>query len=75
MAMYRDVEQTSGVLNPVLRTMREGINFPVLETIDRFGGAYNDLMPVGISSLGIISAVLILLILLWSPLLLKKTQH
>ncbi len=75
MAMYRDVEQTSGVLNPVIRTMREGINFPVLETIDRFGGAYNDLMPVGISSLGIISAVLIFLFLLWSPLLLKKTQH
>lgn len=70
-AMYRDVEQKFGVLNPVIRSIRDGINLPVLETLDRFGSSYKDMLPVGVSPLGVYLAVSLILIFLWFPLFVK----
>ena len=51
MAMYRDVEQPLGVLDPVVRTFVEGFQLPALLTISRMGGYYLGLGERGVSPL------------------------
>jgi hypothetical protein len=51
LAMYREVERPLGVLDPVVKTLVEGPQLPVLEALERTGGAYGGLGAGGTSAL------------------------
>jgi hypothetical protein len=40
LAMYREVERPLGVLDPVVQTLTDGFDLPVLRTLEQLGGAY-----------------------------------
>ncbi len=51
LAMYREVESSLGVLDPLIKTLVEGFQLPVLRTIARTGGSYGGLGEHGVSPL------------------------
>lgn len=51
LAMYREVERPLGALDPLVRTMVEGLQLPALEALERTGGAYGGLGAGGTSAL------------------------
>ncbi len=69
LAMYREVERPLGVLDPVARTLVEGFQLPVLETLEKTGGAYGGLGAAGTSPLPlmVLAAALIAVVWGWPP--------
>ncbi len=69
LAMYREVERPLGVLDPVARTLVEGFQLPVLETLEKTGGAYGGLGAGGTSPLPLLvfAAALIAVVWGWPP--------
>jgi len=65
LAMYREVERPLGVLDPVLRTLVEGFQLPVLSTLDRTGGAYGGLGVGGTSPLALFALAAVLVACVW----------
>lgn len=66
LAMYREVERPLGVLDPVVRTLVEGFDLPVLKALERTGGAYGGLGAGGTSALPLFAVVAALLALVWA---------
>lgn len=67
LAMYREVERPLGVLDPVVRTLVGGFQLPVLETLERMGGAYGGFASGGTSPLPLFVLVGALIVFLWWP--------
>jgi len=67
LAMYRDVENHLGVLGSLLRLTLGGFNLPVLETISRFQGQTNGLVPGAFSPIAVFVFVAALLVIIWLP--------
>lgn len=65
LAMYREVERPLGVLDPVLRTLVDGFELPVLSTLERTGGAYGGLGAGGTSPLPLMIFAAALIAGLW----------
>jgi hypothetical protein len=65
LAMYREVERPLGVLDPVLRTLVDGFQLPVLRTLDRTGGAYGGLGADGTSPLALFALAAALVACVW----------
>ncbi len=51
LSMYREVERPLGVLDPVVRMFVEGLQLPVLDALERTGGAYGGFGTNGTSAL------------------------
>lgn len=66
LAMYREVERPLGVLDPVVRTLVEGFDLPVLQALERTGGAYGGLGAAGTSPLPLFLLAAVLVALVWS---------
>lgn len=67
LAMYREVERPLGVLDPVARTLVEGLQLPALDTLGRIGGGYLGLAPESTSPLPLFLLAGALIYFLWSP--------
>lgn len=67
LAMYREVERSLGVLDPVVRTPVGGFQLSVLDTLERVGHGYGDFATVGASPLPLFLLIAGLLWFLWSP--------
>lgn len=65
LAMYREVESPLGVLDPVLRTLIEGFELPVLRTIERLGATYGGLAGSGTSPLPLFALTAALIAGIW----------
>lgn len=65
LAMYREVERPLGVLDPVLRTLVDGFELPVLSTLERTGGAYGGLGAEGTSPLPLLALGAALIACVW----------
>ena len=65
LAMYREVERPLGVLDPVVRTLTEGLDLPVLAALERTGGAYGGLGAGGTSPAGLFIAAAALIAVIW----------
>ena len=65
LAMYREVERPLGVLDPVLRTLVDGFELPVLSTLERTGGAYGGLGAGGTSALPLMALAAALIACVW----------
>ncbi|MDX1394434.1 MAG: hypothetical protein R3195_08585 [Gemmatimonadota bacterium] len=65
LAMYREVERPLGVLDPVIRTLTEGLELPVLAALERTGGAYGGLGAGGTSAIGAMLAAAVLIAVVW----------
>lgn len=67
LAMYREVERPLGVLDPVLRTLVEGPELPVLEALEKTGGAYGGLGAGGTSPIALMLLAGVLVWIVWRP--------
>jgi len=65
LAMYREVERPLGVLDAVVRTMVDGLRLPVLESLERTGGAYGGLGAEGTSAAGPLLLAATLILVIW----------
>lgn len=65
LAMYREVERPLGVLDPVIRTLVDGFQLPVLEAVEKTGGAYGGFGADGTSPLGLLALAGILVWIVW----------
>lgn len=74
LAMYREVERPLGVLDPVARTLVGGLDLPVLDTLERLGGAYGGFASQGTSPIPLFLLAGALIWFLWSPALWKKAE-
>jgi len=66
LAMYRDVESSLGLLNPLLYTFIKGFQLPALDTLSRMGTAYGDYAAHGVSPLPLFALAGAVLYGLWS---------
>jgi hypothetical protein len=64
MAMYRDVERGAGILEPIIRIVREGLQLPALTTLRRMEGI-QDFLPFGGSSLPFFAVSALIIFLIW----------
>lgn len=64
MAMYRDVERGSGVLEPVIRIFSEGLQLPALTTMKRMEGL-NQYLPFGGSAYPVFALAALILFFIW----------
>jgi hypothetical protein len=67
MAMYREVESSLGILEPIVRFFLGGFQLPVLRTISRMDAQFGYLFPNGISALPLLFLVSCLILLIWLP--------
>lgn len=65
LSMYREVERPLGVLDPVVRSLVEGPQLPVLEALGRTGGVYGGLGAGGTSALGPMAVAAAVIAVLW----------
>jgi hypothetical protein len=65
LTMYREVERPLGVLDPVIRTLVDGFQLPVLSTLDRTGGAYGGWGADGTSPLALFALAAVLIACVW----------
>jgi hypothetical protein len=66
LAMYREVERPLGVFDPVLSTLVNGFELPVLSTLERTGGAYGGLGADGTSALPLMALTAALIACVWT---------
>lgn len=71
LAMYRDVERSLGLLEPVLHVFTGGLQLPALSTLSRMGSAYGDYVAHGVSPLPIFLLLAAILYGLWG----FRVQH
>ena len=67
LAMYRDVEKSLGILDPIFRTFLGGFQLPALATISRLGDQFGQFFPDGISPLPAFVLAAALIFIIWLP--------
>ena len=65
LALYREVERPLGVFDPVVRTLVDGPELPVLEALEKTGGAYGGLGAEGTSPIGLMLLAGALVWIVW----------
>ena len=68
MAMYRDVERGTGLLEPVLNVLFGGLQLPILSVLSRMGGQYGSWFERGVSPLPLFLLAAAILYGVWLPL-------
>ncbi len=66
LAMYRDVEHSLGVIDPVIRTFLGGFQLPALSRISLME-AYSNLFPHGVSPLPLFALTAVVIAIIWLP--------
>jgi hypothetical protein len=67
LAMYRDVENSLGVLDPILKFLLNGVQLPALVTLNRMQGALGNWIPGEISPVPILFLAGLFLLIIWWP--------
>lgn len=67
LAMYRDVENSLGVLDPLLKLFQNGLQLPALATLNRMQGVLGNWIPGEISPIPILFLAGFFLVIIWWP--------
>lgn len=67
LAMYRDVENSLGVMSPITRLTFEGFTLPVLETASRFQYPFIGVFSSPILPIALLILMALILIIIWRP--------
>jgi len=67
LAMYREVEQPLGILDPIVRTFSAGFALPVLSTLEQTTGQYGDFFSKGVTPAALFLLTGAVIYGLWSP--------
>jgi hypothetical protein len=75
LAMYRDVEVGPGILNPIMLTLTNGLQLPVLNTLSRMGEQYGSFLTSQLATVPLYLLAMVILVIIWLPTLIKSRKN